>query len=196
MTVLLLSGLPGIGKTTIVEKVAAALEKERIPHIGFVSRERRSADQRRRIGFDLHILQCNGPKDKNTELQLPACCPLATLIDEIPPESSLVHNNQLGKLPRVGRYAVHVREFESFIQTCFSNIISLCDSDSVEEQPIVLIDEIGKMECFSEYFMKEIRMLLDNPGISLLSTIALKGHRFIDEVFSDLFLTCVNGHRR
>jgi len=46
---------------------------------------------------------------------------------------------------------------------------------------LVIIDEIGKMECFSERF-KELLIECLNSEKWVLATIALKGRGFIEEV--------------
>ena len=48
---------------------------------------------------------------------------------------------------------------------------------------LVLIDEIGKMECFSSRFIEAVRGLLDGPSAAL-ATVAIKGGGFIAEVKS------------
>ena len=66
---------------------------------------------------------------------------------------------------RVGRYGVDVDGFEAFIRSIpFSG----------ETTKLVMIDEIGKMECFSEVFQ---RLILDtlNSEKTFIATIALKG---------------------
>ena len=66
---------------------------------------------------------------------------------------------------RVGRYGVDIIGFEDFI-----NRLSFFDKKAV----LVMIDEIGKMECFSEKFVSLITDVLDS-GIFLIATVALKG---------------------
>ena len=48
------------------------------------------------------------------------------------------------------------------------------------ERAIVLIDEIGKMECFSSRFVAAVRRLLDDRK-PVVATIAIKGGGFIAE---------------
>jgi nucleoside-triphosphatase len=47
--------------------------------------------------------------------------------------------------------------------------------------PLIIIDEIGKMECFSRRFIDLVMRLLDGSK-TLVATIALKGEGFIREV--------------
>lgn len=46
-----------------------------------------------------------------------------------------------------------------------------------------MIDEIGKMECFSQRFIEAVRRLLES-GKPLLATVAQKGSGFIREAKS------------
>ena len=48
---------------------------------------------------------------------------------------------------------------------------------------MVLIDEIGKMECFSSRFIEAVRKLLDSET-PVVATVAIKGGGFIEEVKS------------
>ena len=73
---------------------------------------------------------------------------------------------------RVGRYGVDVAGFESFL-----NDLGLGKTDS----PLIFIDEIGKMECFSHIFIDMVRELF-NSGKMVVATVALKGTGFIAEV--------------
>lgn len=74
--------------------------------------------------------------------------------------------------PRVGRYGVNLTGFEELLR----------DLDlSRSSGPLVVIDEIGKMECLSPLFVKEMTALLDSPR-RVLATIALKGDGFIRTV--------------
>jgi nucleoside-triphosphatase len=49
------------------------------------------------------------------------------------------------------------------------------------EADVYLIDEIGKMECFSARFVAATRRLLDG-GRLVVATVALRGGGFIEEV--------------
>ncbi|MBU0618165.1 MAG: nucleoside-triphosphatase [Planctomycetes bacterium] len=71
---------------------------------------------------------------------------------------------------RVGRYGVDVVAFEQLV---LPELARPCD--------LMLIDEIGKMECYSAPFVKAVRRLLDNPT-PLIATVAVSGTGFIAEV--------------
>ena len=75
---------------------------------------------------------------------------------------------------RAGRYGVDIGAFEDFL---------LRIEPSLKRAPLVVIDEIGKMECFSQRFVALLRELLSGPQ-SLIATVAMKGGGFIAEVKS------------
>ncbi len=70
---------------------------------------------------------------------------------------------------RVGRYGVDKDGFEEFLAT-----LTLMDSDV----DLIVIDEIGKMELFSNRFRNLVCDAL-NSDKQVLATIALKGNEFI-----------------
>lgn len=77
-----------------------------------------------------------------------------------------------GAGPHVGKYAVDVAGFESFLAR-----IPFHDPGG----GIVVIDEIGKMECHSQVFVDLVRELLDGEKM-LIATVALRGSGLIAEV--------------
>ncbi len=74
---------------------------------------------------------------------------------------------------RVGRYGVDVAGFEGLI-------LPLLERGRAR---LYVIDEIGKMECFSRSFCDGVRVLLDSQ-VPVLGTVAMKGGGFIAEVKS------------
>ncbi len=74
---------------------------------------------------------------------------------------------------RVGRYGVDVAGFEAVVLPVLSR------ADNASE--LFLIDEIGKMECFSPAFVAAVQRLLEGPA-SIVATIALRGGGFIEQV--------------
>jgi nucleoside-triphosphatase len=74
---------------------------------------------------------------------------------------------------RVGRYGVDLARFEALVRAELSR--------PPGEVDIFVIDEIGKMECFSSAFVAVARRLL-NATTPVLATIAAKGGGFITEV--------------
>ena len=139
---ILITGLPGVGKTTLIRKLAERLTEYR--PAGFYTEEIRDA-QGVREGFRLVTL-CGR-------------------------QLVLSHVRHPGP-HRVSRYGVDVAGFERLLEE-----LDLRHSPS----PLIIIDEIGKMECFSKRFIDLVTLLLDGPKI-LLATIALKGEGLIRQV--------------
>jgi nucleoside-triphosphatase len=75
--------------------------------------------------------------------------------------------------PRVGRYRTDVERFEQAVLPELA--INNKDAD------LYLIDEIGKMECFSGKFIEMIKQIL-NSNMPLVATVALKGSGFIAQI--------------
>jgi len=73
---------------------------------------------------------------------------------------------------RVGRYGVDVAAFEAFLER-----LRLEESAA----PLILVDEVGKMECLSPRFIGMLRHLLDS-GKTVVATVAQSGSGFIAEV--------------
>jgi nucleoside-triphosphatase len=138
---LLITGLPGVGKTTLIKKLSEALTT--VHPAGFYTSEIREEGVRK--GFELVTLE--GRKG------------LLSHVDTKSPH-------------RVGKYRVNVKEFEDFLDAIpFFNPVT----------HLVLIDEIGKMECFSEKFKNQLEKILDSQKL-VIATIALKGSGFIAEI--------------
>jgi nucleoside-triphosphatase len=139
---ILITGLPGVGKTTLIRELAKRLAEFR--PAGFYTEEIRD-EQGIREGFWLVTL-CGH-------------------------QLVLSHVHQPGPY-RVGRYGVDVEGFE-----CLLEELDLRDSLA----PLIIIDEIGKMECFSRRFVDIVTLLIEGPK-TLVATIGLKGEGFIREV--------------
>ena len=74
--------------------------------------------------------------------------------------------------PRVGSYRVNVESFER---------VALPSLETGEGR-VLIIDEIGKMECFSETFVQRVRQIFQ-AGYPVLATIPLRGgSEFLEEV--------------
>ncbi|MDJ0831254.1 MAG: nucleoside-triphosphatase, partial [Desulfobacterales bacterium] len=73
---------------------------------------------------------------------------------------------------RVGKYGVDVEALDRFIPSlaCLAPATTL-----------IIIDEIGKMECFSRQFCRSISHLL-NSKIHVVATIAMRGHGLIADI--------------
>ena len=139
---LLLTGKPGVGKTTIIRRVLEALNT---PATGFYTREIRGPGGR--LGFEAVTLA--GEK-----------CTLAHVDFRSP--------------YRVSKYGVDVSSFERII-------VPSIDPDLHPEAAFIVIDEIGKMECFSSRFREVVLRALDSAK-PVLGTITLGGGPFIEGI--------------
>ena len=135
---LLITGLPGVGKTTLIRRLYEAL-KEFHP-IGFYTAEIREEGVRK--GFELVTLEG---------------------------KRGVLSHVDIKSRYRVGRYKVDVSGFEDFLDG-----ISFFDPSS----NMMMVDEIGKMECLSDKFEKILKKILDSEKW-VIATIALKGSGLI-----------------
>ena len=135
---LLITGLPGVGKTTLIRRLYEAL-KEFHP-IGFYTAEIREEGVRK--GFELVTLEG---------------------------KRRVLSHVDIKSRYRVGRYKVDVSGFEDFLDG-----ISFFDPSS----NMMMVDEIGKMECLSDKFEKILKKILDSEKW-VIATIALKGSGLI-----------------
>lgn len=101
---------------------------------------------------------------------------------------SVLAHIRLGSKYRVGRYRVDVEAFEAFLEH-----ISFLKTKS----DIIVIDEIGKMECMSPKFNRMLEDVFD-ASIPVLATIALKGGGMIQKVKerNDVHLIHINPDNR
>ena len=138
---ILITGLPGTGKTTVILRLLDLLKGRRLA--GFTTEEIREEGERK--GFRVAGLSGG---------------------------SGVLAHLDLKTGHRVGTYSVDIQAFE---EIALPEIQRPCD--------VLLIDEIGKMECFSERFVKAVRGAIDGPS-PLVATVALKGGGFIAQVKS------------
>ncbi len=140
---ILLTGLPGVGKTTIIEKIVEQLGgKETIS--GFLTSEIREKGSR--CGFK---------------------------IKTIDGREGILSHVKIRSRKRVGRYGVDIRSFEELVLPQLDG--------NMKAKKLIVIDEIGKMECLSNKFVKTVREALDSV-IPVIGTVAIKGGGFIQEV--------------
>jgi nucleoside-triphosphatase len=134
---ILITGLPGSGKTTLVEKIAIQLS---VPTVGFITREIRQEGNR--VGFS---------------------------IDTLDGRNGVLAHIDFKSRFRVGRYGVRIETIDE---------IAVPSLKASSANVLIVVDEIGKMECLSAVFRKAIMGVLDAPN-SVLATIAMKGGPFI-----------------
>ena len=128
---ILITGLPGIGKTTLIKQLVYELSRYR-PR-GFYTEEIRHNDERK--GFQLVSL--DGKR-------------------------AILAHVLIDSQYQIGKYRVDVSAFDSFLDA-----LDL----GAQAGGIVIIDEIGKMECLSVKFVRIIQELLDSNSI-VIATIA------------------------
>ncbi|KAL7055215.1 hypothetical protein AAHC03_024205 [Spirometra sp. Aus1] len=149
--ILLITGSPGTGKTTLVSRLAKGL-KERATVLGFITEEVRDP-RAGRLGFD--VVELSGNERSS----------LARL------QTSFSRSPEY--LPRVGRYSVTVNEFEKIAIPCLEMALASTQrrGDAIEDPTYVLLDEIGKMELFSGAFRAKVEQL-----IAAISTPESRAH--------------------
>ncbi|MGA2466510.1 MAG: NTPase [Thermodesulfobacteriota bacterium] len=154
---LLITGLPGVGKTTLIKKLSEELKY--LHPAGFYTEEIREAGQRK--GFELISLDGKRGLLSHVEMRSPY---------------------------RVGKYKVDIESFENFL-----NSIPFFDPST----RLIIIDEIGKMECLSDRFKNLLKKIFDS-GKLVVATIALKGSGLIAEIKErdDVKLFKITKHNR
>ena len=138
---ILVTGRPGIGKTTAVLRAVELLRTRGLKVGGMVSREERSGGVR--VGFIVE------------DLLTGACGYLA----KVGP----------GPGPRVGKYHVVLSDLETVGVGAIRRALSEAD--------VVVIDEIGPMELYSDAFKEAVREALDSPK-PVLATIHIRARRY------------------
>ncbi|XP_019618892.1 PREDICTED: cancer-related nucleoside-triphosphatase homolog isoform X2 [Branchiostoma belcheri] len=139
----LLTGPPGIGKTTLTQKACEVLQKDGVRIQGFYTEEVRTGG--RRQGFD--IITLDGQRG-----------PLARVCQQ---------SGDQGRRReyRVGQYLVNLPSFEGLA------LPVLRFKPPSGTKCVYIIDEIGKMEMFSQHFIQAVRLVLDSPGSTVLATL-------------------------
>jgi nucleoside-triphosphatase len=139
---ILLTGLPGCGKTTAIMKIVAHIDPEKV------------------AGFYTQEIRQNGARKGFRWKRLDGAA------------GTLAHVDIKGRF-KVGKYGVDVDGLERAI-------VPILDVERTDAELYVL-DEIGKMECFSEKFVAAVRRLFASDK-SVLATVARKGSGLIREV--------------
>jgi len=139
-TNILITGPPGCGKSTLIEKVINRIEE---PVTGFFTREIK--ERVRRVGFSINTLDGR--------------------------EGILAHKSLRSEY-RVGKYGVNIENIEN---------IAVPSIMPRGKDVIVVIDEIGKMECFSSLFRDALMRVLPLQNW-IIGSIAQKGGRFIQSI--------------
>ena len=138
---ILLTGLPGVGKTTLIRRLSEELKD--LHPAGFYTEEIREEGVRK--GFELISLDGKRGLLSHVEIKSPY---------------------------RVGKYRVDVKGFEGFLDSI---------AFFAPETKLIIIDEIGKMECLSLEFKRLIKEILNSEKM-IIATIAFKGSGLIEEI--------------
>ncbi|KAH1009191.1 hypothetical protein HUJ04_001586 [Dendroctonus ponderosae] len=139
---LLITGDPGVGKTTLVKKIIENLSKSSILFDGFITEEVRNHSFHR-TGFEVRLLKSND---------------VAVLADK----------------NKYGHCRVRKRQKGPIIIKLFAIIAAL-----LQENGILIIDEIGKMELFSKKFEQCVETAFKKKNIRILATVPVRGPPFV-----------------
>ncbi|KAK8814212.1 hypothetical protein WA158_008074 [Blastocystis sp. Blastoise] len=142
--VLLLTGKPGVGKSTIIQEVCKRIQD---PYRGFYTGEIR--ENGRRSGFS--ITTFSGQQSILSSTQF-------------------VSENY----PKVGSYGVSIENINK-------TIVNEINIALREKCPLVVVDEIGKMEMLSNEYKSSIMNLFKSDAI-VFGTILENHHRFGDTI--------------
>jgi nucleoside-triphosphatase len=134
---ILLTGLPGCGKTTVVQKVALHFPGRAA---GFYTREVKEGGVR--VGFE--IVTLNG-------------------------QTALLSHVDFPGPFRVGKYGVSLGGLQRLA------LPAMAPQPGIE---LIVVDEVGKMECCSEQFVAALERLWAAP-VPLLLTVAARGGGYI-----------------
>ncbi|XP_031593482.1 cancer-related nucleoside-triphosphatase [Oreochromis aureus] len=146
-----LTGPPGVGKTTLVQKACEALVSSGVGVEGFYTEEVREGG--RRVGFD--VVTLTGARGHLSRIR-----------------DSRDSQPHARREYTVGQYVVDLPSFENLALPLFRNIGS-ADGSSSSSRKVFVIDEIGKMELFSQSFIRAVRQTLDSASCTILGTIPI-----------------------
>ncbi len=161
---ILLTGLPGCGKTTAVIKIIESLAWH--GHSFGFAQDRLG---RARAGSPCHLKAAGFYTQEIRQNNVRKGFSWKRLDGT---EGTLAHVDIKGRF-KVGKYGVDVEGFDK-------NVVPVLDIEQTDAD-LFVIDEIGKMECFSKKFTAAVHRLFasDKP---VLATVAQKGSGLISEI--------------
>ncbi|XP_015760593.1 PREDICTED: cancer-related nucleoside-triphosphatase homolog [Acropora digitifera] len=162
----LLTGSPGVGKTTLCQKLFEVLKEKGIQIQGFYTEEVRTSPKGSRVGFD--VVTLNGQRGVLARIK-----GIVVSFTQKPFKLILPSRPHAGKI----RPQHQVKSFE---QLALPTIKISSVSNTV-----VVVDEIGKMELFSQSFVNLVRELFASPQATILATVPITKQRpipFVDEL--------------
>lgn len=142
--VLLISGRPGSGKTTVVRRIVESLAARAG---GFYTQETRGADGRR-TGFEIVTLRGTRAPLAGVDIRSPY---------------------------RVGKYGVNLQGIDE--------VAAPAVRDAIKDRDLIVVDEIGKMELYSQDFRDAVTNAIES-GKPVLGTIMLASHPWADAIRS------------
>jgi nucleoside-triphosphatase len=150
--ILLLTGPPGIGKTTVVRRVAARLDVTRIR--GFTTAEIRAGGER--VGFGLETFDGRSI--------------VLAHVGITSPHRVGKYRVDVGAFEQLIDSVLGLKKPGSYVVSGFSRTGAL-----------YVLDEIGKMECLSNRFVSAVTAILESNAL-VVATIATRGEGFIARV--------------
>ncbi|XP_018018446.1 cancer-related nucleoside-triphosphatase homolog [Hyalella azteca] len=144
---IVITGPPGVGKTTLVCKLMKQLQEKQVSVAGFYTTEKRDTHGNR-IGFNI-----------------------VTTEGMTAPLAAIKSDGDGTRLPMIGRYAVDVVGFERVALP----LMEKASSAGVAKASVFIVDEVGKMELLSDTFCRALASLLDQRRCALLLTIPVAG---------------------
>lgn len=143
---LLITGRPGVGKTTLLKEIISVLLKKKLRLDGFYTEEIRK--NQKRVGF--RIMNIQGQ------------------------EEGMLSHSGLTSRYRIGKYRVDVDKMDEIVEKIKRSIKS-------EKIDVVIIDEIGPMELYSENFKGFIINMLKRNAPVVIGTIKEKCLHLLEE---------------
>lgn len=94
------------------------------------------------------------------------------LIDTLDGKTGLLAHQNIKSRYRVGKYGVNLKDLDQIA------VPSMLPS-TVDQ--LVVVDEIGKMECFSRLFRETLLRVISSEN-QVIGSIAIKGDRFVQNI--------------